>query len=128
MEYALSLVKHRNNEGAEEDVDPENATIRESQLIDSETGSPPRSASDWSMLEESSDHSRHPSGKRLSLDRRRSSGKAERSSDPKRRSLVQNVLSALPDVLTPHVLSPHPTSPTRPKAARSTSSPQPERM
>lgn len=125
MDYARSLIKHK-TEGAGDAVDAENATIRDSHIFDSEGGSPPRSASDWSMLEDNSDSSPvSSSSKRQSLDRRTSSGKADRPGIAKRSSLVANVLSALPDVLTPHALSPHPPSPSRPKAHRLPSSPSP---
>lgn len=119
MEYAKSLIKRKVEEDNGADPDAENATIRDSHLFESEYGSPPRTASDWSVIEDTSDGSRGSNSKRPSLDHRQSSGKVDAStqikrSSSKRRSLVSNVLSVLPDALS---------SPTRPKAARTQSSP-----
>jgi sterol 3beta-glucosyltransferase len=100
MDYARSLIKRKADETAAEG---EGATIREAHGHGDES---PSYESDWDVVEDSDspERSGEPS-RRASLARRASSKEpAERPALPKRTSIMTNMLSALPDALSPAAL------------------------
>jgi sterol 3beta-glucosyltransferase len=100
MDYARSLIKRKADETAAEG---EGATIREAHGHGDES---PSYESDWDVVEDSDspERSGEPS-RRASLARRASSKEpAERPALPKRTSIMSNMLSALPDALSPAAL------------------------